>query len=123
MAATLERVGLGGRSADRVSSLSHGEQRQLEIAMAFATEPRVLLLDEPAAGLSAGEREMLRGLIEALPRTLPLVLIEHDMTLVFGLADRVMCLHQGRAVATGTPDVIRADERVQAVYLGRTTHA
>ncbi len=121
--ATLAQVGLADRRAATVASLSHGEQRQLEIAMAIATRPRVLLLDEPAAGLSAGEREMLRGLITALPRTLPLVLIEHDMSLVFGLADRVLCLHQGRAVAEGTPAQIRADERVQAIYLGRSIHA
>jgi branched-chain amino acid transport system ATP-binding protein len=123
VADTLARVGLHGRTTDLVASLSHGEQRQLEIAMAIAAEPRVLLLDEPAAGLSAGEREMLRGLIEGLPRTLPLILIEHDMALVFGLADRVMCLHQGRSVAVGTPDSIRTDERVRAVYLGRAADA
>ncbi|MBX3029858.1 MAG: ABC transporter ATP-binding protein [Chloroflexi bacterium] len=120
---TLAQVGLAGRQADPVASLSHGEQRQLEIAMALCTRPQVLLLDEPAAGLSAGEREMLRRLIADLPRTLPIVLIEHDMSLVFGLADRVMCLHQGRPVVVGTPDQVRADERVQAVYLGRSTHA
>jgi branched-chain amino acid transport system ATP-binding protein len=115
----LDQTGLGGRARSTVAALSHGEQRQLEIAMALATNPRLLLLDEPAAGLSAAERGMLRDLIERLPRTLPLVLIEHDMSLVFDLADRVMCLHQGRSVAMGTPEVIRADERVQAVYLGR----
>jgi branched-chain amino acid transport system ATP-binding protein len=115
----LAEVGLTGRAGATVAALSHGEQRQLEIAMALATRPRLLLLDEPAAGLSAAEREMLRALIQALPRTLPLVLIEHDMSLVFDLADRVMCLHQGRAIAVGPPDAIRADERVQAVYLGR----
>jgi branched-chain amino acid transport system ATP-binding protein len=115
----LAQVGLSGRAGATVAALSHGEQRQLEIAMALAAKPRLLLLDEPAAGLSAAERGMLRALIQDLPRTLPLVLIEHDMSLVFDLADRVLCLHQGRPVAVGTPDVIRADERVQAVYLGR----
>ena len=115
----LERVDLAGRMRTTVAALSHGEQRQLEIAMALAARPRLLLLDEPAAGLSAAERGMLRALIQGLPRTLPLVLIEHDMSIVFDLADRVLCLHQGRPVATGTPDQIRADERVQAVYLGR----
>ncbi len=117
-AAILEQVHLGGRAGATVAELSHGEQRQLEIAMAIATRPRLLLLDEPAAGLSSGERGMLRDLIERLPRTLPLVLIEHDMALVFDLADRVLCLHQGHPVAVGTPQEIRADERVQAVYLG-----
>jgi branched-chain amino acid transport system ATP-binding protein len=116
----LAQVGLDGRARATVAALSHGEQRQLEIAMALATRPRLLLLDEPAAGLSAAERGMLRSLIQGLPPTLPLVLIEHDMSLVFDLADRVLCLHQGHQVAVGTPDAIRADERVQAVYLGRT---
>ncbi len=116
----LAQVGLEGRAGATVAALSHGEQRQLEIAMALAARPRLLLLDEPAAGLSAAERGMLRTLIQGLPRTLPLVLIEHDMGIVFDLADRVLCLHQGRPVAVGTPEVIRADERVQAVYLGRS---
>jgi branched-chain amino acid transport system ATP-binding protein len=115
----LARVGLAGRGGATVGALSHGEQRQLEIGMALAGGPRLLLLDEPAAGLSAAERGMLRALIQDLPRTLPMVLIEHDMSIVFDLADRVLCLHQGRQVAVGTPDIIRADERVQAVYLGR----
>jgi branched-chain amino acid transport system ATP-binding protein len=117
----LERVGLGGRAGDRVADLSHGEQRQLELAMALATEPRVLLLDEPAAGLAAAERSRLRTLLAGLPRSLPILLIEHDMSLALGLADRVLCLHYGRAIAFGTPDEVRRDETVQAVYLGRAT--
>ena len=115
----LERVGLGDRADHRVSELSHGEQRQLEIAMALAVEPRVLLLDEPAAGLPAVERARLRELLEALPRSLPFLLIEHDMSFALGLTDRVLCLHNGLTVAFGTPDEVRRDERVQAVYLGR----
>jgi branched-chain amino acid transport system ATP-binding protein len=115
----LQRVGLGERADRRVSELSHGEQRQLEIAMALATEPRVLLLDEPAAGLPAVERARLRELLDALPRTLPYLLIEHDMSLALGLTDRVLCLHNGLTVCIGTPEEVRADERVQAVYLGR----
>ncbi len=120
----LERVGLERRARDRVSDLSHGEQRQLEVAMALATEPRVLLLDEPAAGLATPERARLRRLLEELPRTLPLLLIEHDMSLALGLADRVLCLHNGRQIAFGVPDDVRRDATVQAVYLGRpVTHA
>jgi len=115
----LECVGLAERASRRVSELSHGEQRQLEIAMALATEPRVLLLDEPAAGLPSAERASLRELLASLPRSLPYLLIEHDMSFALGLADRVLCLHNGLTVTMGTPEEVRADERVQAVYLGR----
>lgn len=115
----LDRVGIGERARATVADLSHGEQRQLEIAMALAAEPRLLLLDEPAAGLGAGEREKLRSLLEGLPRDLPMVLIEHDMSLALGLADSVLCLHNGRPVAHAAPDEIRASAEVQAVYLGR----
>jgi branched-chain amino acid transport system ATP-binding protein len=119
----LERVGIGARADDRVADLSHGEQRQLEVAMALATEPRVLLLDEPAAGLSAGERARLRELLESLPRSLPLLLIEHDMRLALSLADEVLCLHNGRQIALGPPSEVRDDATVQAVYLGRAVDA
>jgi branched-chain amino acid transport system ATP-binding protein len=119
----LERVGIGSRADDRVADLSHGEQRQLEVAMALATEPRLLLLDEPAAGLSAGERARLRDLLESLPRSLPLLLIEHDMRLALSLADEVLCLHNGRQIALGPPSEVRDDATVQAVYLGRAVDA
>jgi branched-chain amino acid transport system ATP-binding protein len=119
----LERVGIGARAHDRVADLSHGEQRQLEVAMALATEPRLLLLDEPAAGLSAGERARLRDLLESLPRSLPLLLIEHDMRLALSLADEVLCLHNGRQIAHGPPGEVRDDATVQAVYLGRAVDA
>jgi branched-chain amino acid transport system ATP-binding protein len=115
----LESVDLLGRRDDTVADLSHGEQRQLEIAMALVTEPRILLLDEPAAGLSGAERTTLRDLIEALPRTLPILLIEHDMTLALGLTDRVMCMENGRHVVTGTPDEVREHPTVKEIYLGR----
>ncbi|WP_448004304.1 ABC transporter ATP-binding protein [Agromyces bauzanensis] len=117
--AALESVDLTGRRDDRVSDLSHGEQRQLEIAMALVGEPKLLLLDEPAAGLSAVERSTLRHLIEGIPRTLPILLIEHDMTLALGLTDRVMCMENGRHVVTGTPDEVRENETVKEIYLGR----
>jgi branched-chain amino acid transport system ATP-binding protein len=117
------RARLGLSRTFQVTNLSHGEQRQLEVAMALATEPRVLLLDEPAAGLSAGERARFRGLLEALPRSLPLLLIEHDMRLALSLADEVLCLHNGRQIALGPPSEVRDDETVQAVYLGRAVDA
>jgi len=115
----LEAVDLGARRHDTVADLSHGEQRQLEIAMALVTDPRILLLDEPAAGLSAVERTTLRELIEELPRTLPILLIEHDMTLALGLTDRVMCMENGRHVVTGTPAEVREHPTVKEIYLGR----
>jgi branched-chain amino acid transport system ATP-binding protein len=115
----LESVGLYGRRDDTVADLSHGEQRQLEIAMALVTKPRLLLLDEPAAGLSAVERTTLRRLIEELPRTLPILLIEHDMTLALGLTDRVMCMENGHHIVTGTPDEVRDHPTVKEIYLGR----
>ena len=117
--AALESVDLTDRRNHQVSDLSHGEQRQLEIAMALVGQPKLLLLDEPAAGLSATERTTLRRLIEELPRTLPILLIEHDMTLALGLTDRVMCLENGRHVVTGTPDEVRENETVKQIYLGR----
>jgi branched-chain amino acid transport system ATP-binding protein len=119
----LERAGIAARAGDRVAELSHGEQRQLEVALALATSPRLLLLDEPAAGLSAGERSRLRELLGSLPDSLPLLLIEHDMTLALSLADEVLCLHNGRPIALGPPDRVRGDPTVQAVYLGRTVDA
>jgi branched-chain amino acid transport system ATP-binding protein len=119
----LERVGIGPRAGDRVADLSHGEQRQLEVALALATQPRLLLLDEPAAGLSAEERGRFRELLQSLPRTLPLLLIEHDMTLALSLADKVLCLHNGRPIALGPADEVRRNATVQAVYLGRAVDA
>jgi branched-chain amino acid transport system ATP-binding protein len=113
----LEQVDLADRRHRVVSELSHGEQRQLELAMGLAGEPKVLLLDEPAAGLSASERVLMRTLITALPPELSVVLIEHDMGLVLDLVGSVLVLDNGRPIATGTPDEIRANEQVQAVYL------
>ncbi|CAI9387308.1 ABC transporter ATP-binding protein [Microbacterium sp. T2.11-28] len=115
----LDSVDLVDRRDDTVADLSHGEQRQLEIAMALVTDPRILLLDEPAAGLSAVERTTLRELVEALPRTLPILLIEHDMSLALGLTDRVMCMENGHHVVTGTPAEVREHPTVKEIYLGR----
>jgi branched-chain amino acid transport system ATP-binding protein len=119
----LGAVRLTGRAGATVKDLSYGEQRQLELALALAATPRVLMLDEPAAGLSPAERSMVGDIIRALPRDLTLVLIEHDMDLALGLVDYVTCMHEGRVLAQGVPDAIRRDARVQEVYLGRPHRA
>jgi len=113
----LEAVGISGLRHTRVSAMSHGEQRQLEIAMALASNPKLLLLDEPAAGLSAAERKMMKELINGLPRDLSIVLIEHDMDIALDLVERVLVLDNGSKIAEGEPDEIRNDQRVQDVYL------
>jgi branched-chain amino acid transport system ATP-binding protein len=116
--AALQTVDLDDHRRTRmVKELSHGEQRQLEIAVALAQRPKLLLLDEPAAGLSASERVLMRTVVDSLPRDLSVVLIEHDMTLALGLVDWVLCMDNGETIAEGTPDDIRANEQVQAVYL------
>ena len=107
------------RTTAPVSELSYGEQRQLELAVALATEPRLLLLDEPAAGLSPSERGIVTDVIRSLPAELTLVLIEHDMDLILSLVDRVTCLENGRFLADGAPDTIRDNQAIQDVYLGR----
>lgn len=114
----LDAVGLTHVCHAYAGEISHGEQRQLEIALAMATRPKVLLLDEPAAGLSAKERVLIRDLIRSLPRNLTVVLIEHDMDLALGLVDRVTVLHYGQVIAEGTPDEVRRNAEVQRVYLG-----
>lgn len=100
------------------SELSYGEQRQLEIALALAVEPKVLLLDEPGAGLAAAERLAIAALIRGLPAELTVVLIEHDMDLALGLVDRVTCLHYGAVIAEDIPERIRENEEVREIYLG-----
>ena len=113
----LNQVRLADRRTTRADELSHGEQRQLELALAVATAPDLLVLDEPAAGLTASERTLLTDLISGLPRDITLLMIEHDIEMAFGLADRVLCMDNGVAIAEGTPNEIRANEDVQAVYL------
>jgi branched-chain amino acid transport system ATP-binding protein len=110
---------LGPRSDALVSELSYGEQRQLEMAMALAPNPRLLLLDEPAAGLSPAERTIVTDIIGSLPEEITIVLIEHDMDLVLSLADWVTCLNNGQWLAEGTPADIRTNAAVQNVYLGK----
>ncbi|MFS8478422.1 MAG: ABC transporter ATP-binding protein [Micromonosporaceae bacterium] len=117
-ASLLETVGLAGRADVVAGALSHGERRQLQVAMALGNRPRLLLLDEPAAGMSPAETARLLTLLRELPRDITVLLIEHDLDVVFGLADTVTVLHLGRHLATGTPAEIRADPEVQSAYLG-----
>ncbi|HVR89328.1 MAG TPA: ABC transporter ATP-binding protein [Candidatus Limnocylindria bacterium] len=121
--AILDQVGLAGREATPAQALSHGERRQLELALALARRPRVLLLDEPTAGMSPAETERITRLIASLDRSLTLLIVEHDMDVVFRLADRVTVLHEGRAIVEGTPDEIRGDTQVHDVYLGKAVEA
>jgi len=114
----LARVGLENRADVICANLSHGEHRQLEIAMALATAPRMLLLDEPMAGMGADESARVIGLLGELKREQTILLIEHDMDAVFRLADRITVLVDGRVIASGPPDVIRADAEVRQAYLG-----
>lgn len=116
----LEHTGLADRQADPVRNLSYGEQRQVEIAIALATEPELLLLDEPTAGMSPAETARMVGFIASLPRTLTVLMIEHDMQVVFSLADRITVLHYGRLLATGLPREISSNAQVQEIYLGTT---
>ncbi len=115
----LERVGLGDRAAVAARALSHGERRQLELAVALARRPRVLLLDEPTAGMSPAETGRITELIASLDRSLTLVIVEHDMDVVFRLAERITVLHEGRVIAEGTPAEVRGDTLVNEVYLGK----
>ena len=113
-------VGLGNRCRSLVGLLSHGEQRQLEVAMARASNPRLMMLDEPASGLSRGERVALTDLLLSLDPSITLILIEHDMDVALRVADRVTMMHDGRVIVEGTPDEIRANQTVHDLYLGRS---
>jgi branched-chain amino acid transport system ATP-binding protein len=116
---TAESVGMTGRLDTLAGDLSHGEQRQLEIGLALVAEPRMLLLDEPAAGLSRAERQLLTALLLSLDRDVTLLLIEHDMDVALTVAERVTMMHDGVVIVEGTPAEIRADQRVHDLYLGR----
>lgn len=114
----LAQVGLAERRDARAGDLSHGERRQLEVAIALATEPTLLLLDEPTAGMSSAEARAFIAMISELPRDLTVVIVEHDMEVVFALADRISVLDAGRLLASGTPEDIRSSPAVQEAYLG-----
>jgi len=115
---TLEAVGLGAVGDVPVRNLSHGEQRQLEIALALAGKPRVLLLDEPTAGLSPAESRLMAGLLARLDPAITVLMIEHDMDIALELAAQVTVLHYGRVIADGSREEIRADAQVREIYLG-----
>jgi branched-chain amino acid transport system ATP-binding protein len=116
--AALARVGLGARAELPASALSHGEHRQLELAMALASGPRMLLLDEPMAGLGPEESARMVTMLRELKKELTILLVEHDMEAVFALADRITVLVYGRVIATGKPEDIRSNAQVRDAYLG-----
>ncbi|HJU15650.1 MAG TPA: ABC transporter ATP-binding protein [Stellaceae bacterium] len=115
--AALSAVGLGGKADELAANLSHGEQRNLEIGIALATEPRLLCLDEPTAGMSAAETRETMELVRRIARGLTIVIVEHDMEVVMELAQRITVLHYGEILAEGTPGQIQANPRVLEVYL------
>jgi branched-chain amino acid transport system ATP-binding protein len=116
--AAIEMAGLQQRRHVIAATISHGEQRQLEIAMTLATEPQVLLLDEPLAGMGVAEAERMVALLLRIKNEHAILLVEHDMDAVFALADALTVMVNGQVIATGTPDAIRGDANVQAAYLG-----
>jgi branched-chain amino acid transport system ATP-binding protein len=115
--AVLEQVGLRGKAEELAANLSHGEQRNLEIGIALATEPQLLCLDEPTAGMSAAETRETVELVRRIARDLTILIVEHDMEVVMGLADRITVLHYGEILAEGTPTEIQRNPRVLEVYL------
>jgi branched-chain amino acid transport system ATP-binding protein len=117
-AQALEEVGLAAQSAQLASALAHGERRQLELAMALVSKPKLLLLDEPMAGMGRRESEMMVQLLRSLKRRYAILLVEHDMDAVFALADRISVLVYGRKIASGPPNVIRSSVDVKRAYLG-----
>ena len=116
--ASIERAGLAAVAGHTAASLSHGQKRQLEIAMCLATEPRVLLLDEPLAGMGPEESHRMLDLLRSLKKGHAILLVEHDMDAVFAVADRITVMVNGAVIATGTPDEVRTNRDVQAAYLG-----
>ena len=121
----LQQVGLEKRAYDVAGNLSHGEHRQLEIAMALATSPKMLLLDEPMAGMGPEESKSMVEILQGLKRKLTILLVEHDMDVVFSLADKITVLVYGKGIATDTPEAIRQNAEVRTAYLGEeeTFHA
>lgn len=119
----LQLLNLTDRAQRRVDTLAYGEQRLVELAMAVASEPKVLLLDEPAAGVPQGESHVITNAIESLPKDMAVLLIEHDMDLVFQLATEITVLVAGSVLMTGTPEDVANDSRVRSLYLGESDHA
>jgi branched-chain amino acid transport system ATP-binding protein len=114
----LERVDLQAQRDAPVSTLAYGQQRALEVALALAGQPNILLLDEPTAGMSPAETAEIIALIKSLPAALTILIVEHDMDVVFSLADRITVLHYGQIISEGSPAEVRADPQVQEIYLG-----
>ncbi|MEK7310380.1 MAG: ATP-binding cassette domain-containing protein, partial [Chloroflexota bacterium] len=114
----LARLGLADQRSQLARSLAYGQQRGLEVALALATEPTALLLDEPTAGMSPAETAEMVKFIESLPRSLTMLIVEHDMDVVFTLADRITVLHDGEVIAEGTPSEVRTNPMAQQIYLG-----
>ena len=121
--AALQAAGLAEVALRRAGTLSHGAQRQLEVAMCLATRPRVLLLDEPLAGMGAEETERMLALLQQLRTAHAILLVEHDMDAVFRIADRITVMVNGAVIASGVPDAIRNDPQVRSAYLGEEAHA
>jgi branched-chain amino acid transport system ATP-binding protein len=119
VAEILDQVHLSTHAGRMVRDLAYGEQRQLELALALAGRPKLLLLDEPTAGMSPSETEAMLALMQGLSRDITLLIVEHDMDVVFNLADTITVLHLGEVLAEGTPSDIRVDERVVEVYMGK----
>ena len=115
--AVLESVGLSGKAEELAANLSHGEQRNLEIGIALATEPQLLCLDEPTAGMSAAETSETMELVRRIAKNLTILIVEHDMAVVMELCDRITVLHYGAILAEGTPEEIQQNPKVLEVYL------
>jgi branched-chain amino acid transport system ATP-binding protein len=120
--AVLESLGIAGQAGDVIAALPYGRQRLVEVAIALALQPSVLLLDEPAAGVPAGDSHLMMDVIAGLPAQIAVLIIEHDMKLVFRFAQRISVLVQGRILTEGTPAEIAADPTVREVYLGKRVH-
>ena len=118
----LDMLELGDDARTPVAELPYGRQRLVEIAMALALEPKVLLLDEPAAGIPSSQSDLLLDVVDGLPKDIAILIIEHDMDVVFRFADRITVLVSGGVLATGTPAEIAANDEVRAVYLGESGH-
>jgi len=114
----LTRIGLDHRYDLPVHQLSYGEQKQLEFALALASDPKVILLDEPASGLAPSDRQRIAALISGLPRDITVILIEHDVDMAMGMADQVAVLHQGRLILDDKPEAVRLNPKVKEVYFG-----
>jgi branched-chain amino acid transport system ATP-binding protein len=121
--ASMRAVELVDRRDELANKLSYGDQRRLEIALVHALKPTLMLLDEPCAGLNPGDTRKAVAMIKEITRDCTLLMVEHDMDVVFGLADRVTVIHYGKVLATGAPESIRQDANVKEAYLGRSTHA